>query len=100
MVWWASTFIRAFLREDGVVSRETPLDVMIRHIDYLVDRVGIDSVGFGSDFDGAVIPDELHDVTGLPKLVDRLKQHGYDADALQKLTHQNWMRVLARTWNR
>jgi membrane dipeptidase len=90
----------SFLRADGVVSSDTPLDVLVDHIDYLVDRLGIDSVGLGSDFDGAVIPEELHDVAGLPKLVALLRRRGYDQAALKKLTHQNWLRVLARTWDR
>ena len=89
----------SFLRADGMVSQDTPLAVLVDHIDYLVDRLGIDSVGLGSDFDGAVIPAELHDVTGLPKLVALLRRRGYDQAALMKLTHQNWLRVLAKTWD-
>ncbi len=89
----------SFLRPDGVVSQDTPLSVIVDHIDYLVNRLGIDSVGLGSDFDGAVIPGALHDVTGLPKLVALLRQRGYDQAAVRKLTHQNWLRVLAKTWD-
>ncbi|MBZ0295554.1 MAG: dipeptidase [Anaerolineae bacterium] len=88
----------SFLREDGRGEADTPLDVMVRHVDYLVERLGIDRVGFGSDFDGTTIPAELKDVTGLPKLVDRLRAAGYDDAALQKLGHQNWLRVLRKTW--
>ncbi|HWE62817.1 MAG TPA: dipeptidase, partial [Chloroflexota bacterium] len=51
-----------FLREDGEADKNTPLSVMVRHIEYLVDHVGIDRVGFGSDFDGAMMPQELGDV--------------------------------------
>jgi membrane dipeptidase len=93
-------FHTSFLRADGEVSQDTPIAVIVDHIDYLVDRLGIDCVGFGSDFDGAVVPADLHDVTGLPKLVALLRQRGYDQVALNKLTHQNWLRVLARTWDR
>jgi membrane dipeptidase len=71
---------------------------MVRHIDYLVERVGIDCVGLGSDFDGAKVPEAIGDVSGLPKLVDALRAAGYDDDALNKLTHQNWLRVLRATW--
>ena len=87
------------LREDSYDDPNTPLDVLIRHIDYLVERLGIDRVGFGSDFDGATMPQDLHDATGLPKLITQLQRHGYDDASLRKLAYENWLRVLQRTWH-
>jgi membrane dipeptidase len=87
-----------FLREDGGDQADTPLDVMVRQIDYLVERLGIDGVGLGSDFDGATMPLEIGDVSGLPKLVAALRAGGYDDAALRKLAHENWVRVLRKTW--
>ena len=64
------TFELANLSEDADDDPNTPLDVIVRHIDYLVEHVGIDGVGFGSDFDGGItVPQELGDVSGLPRLV-------------------------------
>ena len=91
-------FAVSFLREDGANDPDTPLSVLVRHIDYLVERLGIDRVGFGSDFDGATIPLELGDAAGLPKLIAQLRQAGYDEAALRKLAYENWLRVLERTW--
>ena len=91
-------FAVAFLREDGQRVAETGLDVMVRHVDYLVDKLGIDRVGLGSDFDGATIPKELGDVTGLPKLVTALREHGFGDESLEKLCYKNWLRVLEKTW--
>jgi membrane dipeptidase len=91
-------FHTGFLREDGVTSADTPLEQMARHIDYLVEHLGIDRVGFGSDFDGASMPAELPDATALPRLLDVLRSHGYDDEALTKLAHGNWVRVLRATW--
>lgn len=89
----------ANLREDGHNDPDTSLEIMVRHIDYLVDHLGIDHVGFGSDFDGGItLCRELSDVTGLPKLIAALRQRGYDEEALRKITHENWVRVLSRTW--
>ncbi|MGZ3716076.1 MAG: membrane dipeptidase, partial [Ktedonobacterales bacterium] len=34
----------------------------------------------------------------LPALVAALRSHGFDDDALRKLTHENWLRVLGKTW--
>jgi len=86
------------LRNDGWNDADTPLDVMVRHIDYLVEHLGIDCVGFGSDFDGATIPQEIRDVTGLPKLINILREYGFDDVALRKLADENWVRVLGKTW--
>ena len=88
----------SFLREDGANNPDTPLSVVVRHIDYLVERLGIDRVGFGSDFDGATISLELGDAAGLPKLIAQLRQAGYDEAALRKLAYENWLRVLELTW--
>ena len=91
-------FAVAFLREDGQDEEDTPLEIVARHVDYLVERVGIERVGFGSDFDGAKVPRELGDASGLPKLLGALLDRGYDVDALRKLSHENWVRVLRETW--
>ena len=61
-----------FLREDGRSDTETSLTEIARHVDYMVDRMGIDHVAFGSDFDGATMPQDLKDVAGLPKLMAEL----------------------------
>jgi membrane dipeptidase len=91
-------FAVVFLREDGAPDADTPLATMVNHIDYLVEKLGIERVGLGSDFDGARIPQAIGDAAGLPRLVDALRQSGYDDAALRKLTHENWVRVLRKTW--
>ena len=70
----------------------------MRHVDYLAERMGVDHVAFGSDFDGAIVPDELGGVAGLPALVDALRAAGFDDGAVAKITHGNWLRVLRATW--
>jgi SAM-dependent methyltransferase len=69
----------------------------VRHVDYLVERMGIDSVAFGSDFEGAIVPAELGGVAGLPKLVAALRERYSDED-VDKITYGNWLRVLDTTW--
>lgn len=86
------------LRADGDDNADTPLADLVRHLDYLVAHLGIDRVGFGSDFDGTKIPQAIGDVTGLPRLLAALRDYGYDAAALHKLAHENWVRVLRQTW--
>ncbi|MBM7045854.1 MULTISPECIES: dipeptidase [Rhizobium] len=87
-----------FLRDDGVRNTDTSLDVLVRHIVYIADRIGIERVALGSDFDGTTIPQSLGDASGLPKLIDALRAHGFDDQALGMIAHQNWIRVLERSW--
>ena len=91
-------FAVGFLREDGSNEPSTPITEIVRHVDYLSQRMGVDHVAFGSDFDGALISAELGGAAGLPKLVDALRDAGYDDEAVAKITHENWLRVLRATW--
>jgi membrane dipeptidase len=91
-------FAVSFLRRDGRADADTPLDTMVDHVDYLVERLGIGRVGFGSDFDGATVPRAIGDAAGLPALLEALRARGYDEPALRCLAHENWLRVLRATW--
>jgi membrane dipeptidase len=91
-------FAIGFLREDGGGDPATPSSEIVRHVDYLVARMGIDHVAFGSDFEGAAVPAELGGAAGLPRLVAALGEAGYDEVSVAKITHGNWLRVLDRTW--
>ena len=88
----------AFTRRDGQLNADTPMGDIVDHIRYIADRIGIDFVALGSDFDGATVPKELGDVTGLPKLISALRDRGFDDESLRKITHANWLRVLRQTW--
>lgn len=91
-------FATGFLNEDGAWDSDRPLDVMVRHLDYLVERLGETRVGLGSDYDGARVPDAVGDVSRLPNLIAALQDAGYNDELLHKLAHQNWLRVLRKTW--
>ncbi len=91
-------FATCFLREDGQMNAQTGLDVMMRHFDHLIEHVGEDRVGFGSDFDGATIPGDIGDVAGLPTMRQAMRDHGVDDALMEKLCWGNWVRVLEKTW--
>lgn len=91
-------FASAFLRPDGQMDSEFELDIVLRHFDHLIDSVGEDRVGLGSDFDGALVPDPIGDCAGLPNLITALRSHGVDDGLMAKITHGNWLRVLRQTW--
>lgn len=82
-----------FLRGDGGRTEDTPASLIVEHLEYIADRVGIDRVGFGSDFDGVLIPRELGGVRGLPVLIEHLRERGWSAKELEKIAHGNWLRV-------
>lgn len=90
-------FATGFLRPDGAWDDDTSLEVIVRHIDYLVERLGITRVGFGSDFDGARIPKALGDASGMPRLLRLLQDVGYGEKELCQLAFENWLRVLQLT---
>jgi membrane dipeptidase len=91
-------FAVSFVREDGGQVAATPLEEIIYHLQYIAGRIGLDHVAFGSDFDGALVPEALGGIAGLPKLVDALRAAGLDEEAVAKVTHRNWLRVLGDTW--
>lgn len=88
----------AFLRPDGARDSNTPLEILADHLDYLVEKLGIERVALGSDFDGAQMPNDLSDCAKLPNLIAVLRTRGYDDDALHRIGYRNWLRVLEATW--
>jgi membrane dipeptidase len=102
----AVRFARDYRREQGIPYAEAS-DVA-RHIDYVKRLVGVDHVGFGSDFDGLGddLPEGLKDVSGYPTLIAELLARGYSDNDIQKICSGNFFRVwsaadsVARTMQR
>jgi len=90
-------FATCFLRPDGRMDADTPVEVMVRHIDHLVDRLGEDRVGLGSDFDGAIVCADIADLGGYPVLMQAMRDKGYGETLINKIAHGNWLAVLERT---
>jgi membrane dipeptidase len=68
---------------------------IIDHIDHAVKIAGIDHVGLGSDFDGAVMPIGMQDVTHLPQITDALLQKSYSDSDIRKILGENTLRVMS-----
>ena len=90
-------FATCFLRPDGNMTADTDVGLMVRQLDYLIEKLGEDHVGFGSDFDGATVPAKIGSAAGLPVLIDALRQSGYPEPLLTKLGSANWLKLLERT---
>ena len=88
----------AFIRADGQRNTQTSLDVIVDHLAYLIDHLGEDHVGFGSDFDGCLLPDELSDISQISKLIERMQQRHFSDALIEKITSKNWFRVLSEIW--
>ena len=64
------------------------------HIDHVVKLVGINFVGFGSDFDGVrSLPVESEDVSMYPNLIYQLLKRGYSDGDIKKICGENLLRV-------
>ena len=93
-------FATSFLRPDGGQDADTPADLVIAHIEHMLEHVGEDGVGFGSDFDGATVPNGIDNAAGLQNLVQLMRSRGYGKPLIEKLCFRNWLRVLGQTWGR
>jgi membrane dipeptidase len=91
-------FAAPFLRPDFADDPDTPLELIARHACYVADRIGVEHVALGSDFDGATIPDGVGDAAGIPRVLDALRDAGFSEAELDAIAWSNWRRVLAAWW--
>ncbi|MEM1321218.1 MAG: dipeptidase [Bacteroidota bacterium] len=73
------------------------VQTVVAHIDHVVQLVGADHVGFGSDFDGVgdSLPTGLKDVSNYPNIIYLLLKKGYSEEDIEKICYKNVFRV----WN-
>jgi len=90
-------FATGFLRPDGKFIADTEIELMVRHVDALVEALGEDGVALGSDFDGAMVPNAIGDITGVQKLLQALLDKGYGAELVNKIALGNWLSLVERT---
>ena len=90
-------FCVAFLSKDKK-KEEIAFDIIKEHIDLIVDLAGINHISFGSDFDGATVPDVIQDISFYPDLVEYLEVNGYNRKEMDKITHKNFLRVMKNVW--
>jgi len=70
-------------------------DQLAANIDYGVQLVGEDHVGFGSDFDGGLsLPKEMKDASDYPELYKALKRRGFTQSRIDKVMGLNWLRLI------
>jgi membrane dipeptidase len=88
-----------FLRPDFVEDADTPVRLIAEHARYVADRIGVDHVGLGSDFDGTTVPAGVGDVAGVPRVLDALRDVGFTDSEVATIAWDNWRRVLDSWWH-
>jgi membrane dipeptidase len=97
-------FVPPFLSDDyakwfvagGIGPKpKVTVDDVVAHIEHAREVAGLDHIGLGGDYDGFDdFPEALADVSGYPRVLDRLAERGWSADEIGKLTGGNLLRVL------
>lgn len=86
----------AFPKVQKVKEKVPPVDVkdFVDHIDYLVEKIGIDHVGISSDFDGGGGIEGWSDASETFNVTLELVKRGYSEKQIAKLWGENLLRVL------
>lgn len=74
---------------------QATVEKVVDHIDHIIDLVGPDHVGLGSDFDGiSYTPIGLEDVTRMPNITTELVKRNYSEDDIKKILGGNHLRLI------
>lgn len=91
--YWSALF--ALWKEHAPPAPE--IEKLIDHVDHVVKLVGVDHVGFGSDYDGTgSVPKGLEDVSGLPLITYHLLKRGYSKEDIEKILGGNFLRFFEK----
>ena len=66
---------------------------MIRHMFRLIDALGVDHVGIGTDLPAGAAATELPDFSRHGELEAALRHRGLTTDEVEKICSGNWLRV-------
>ena len=89
----------AFMKEMAEVEKKYPVpqanfEDFMRHVNYALKLVGPEHVGFGADWDGGGGVDGMRDITGYPKVTERLLKDGYTEKDIANMWGGNVIRLL------
>jgi membrane dipeptidase len=83
-------FYAGFLGPEG----EQNLKKLVDHIDYVINLVGADHVGLGSDFDGGGMPEDIPNASFYYRIKEELAKRGYEESVIEKILGKNTLRVM------
>src|SRR5262245_28714434 len=70
------------------------LDSLMNHIDYIVQRVGVDHVGIGTDFNHGGGMRGFNEASDAPNVTAALLERGYSPSEIDKIWGRNFLRAL------
>jgi len=82
---------------DAMNARQMPAVswiAIVDHLEHAAKVAGVDHVGLGSDFDGAIMPQGMEDASKLPKITGELLRRGYSERDVTKILGGNLLRVM------
>jgi membrane dipeptidase len=85
------------IEHEAMRSGQRPVvswEKIVEHIDHAAKVAGVEHVGLGSDFDGAVMPLGMEDASQLPKITAALLKKGYSEREVTKILGGNFLRVM------
>jgi membrane dipeptidase len=87
-------FIADWMAIDSIYPpRLATVSDFVNHIDHIVELIGIDHVGIGTDFDGGGQLEDCYDVTELGNITKELLNRGYSEEDIRKIWSRNFLRV-------
>lgn len=89
-------------------DKEKTLDMLIRHLEYIAEKIGLDKVGFGFDFadyyarETETVKDlkDLTDASDLNNVSVLLKKYGYSQHEIDMVTYKNFISFFERARNK
>ena len=99
--WKHRPEMAGYAEEDILLTKSNFLPAVkmqhvVKHIEYVAKIAGVESVGFGSDFDGtSFMPKDVQDCTAFPQLCDALRKRGFKPSEIDKIAGGNFLRVFA-----
>jgi membrane dipeptidase len=83
-----------------ICEGKATVERLVDHIDHIVELVGPDHVGLGSDFDGiGTTPEGLEDVSKMPNITGELIRRGYSEKDVKKILGDNFLRVFKEVFH-
>ncbi len=86
-------FAKNFIKKD---NKKTSIKNIIKHIEYIKNKIGVDYIAIGTDFGGIIngLPEKLNSVSKMKNLEKELKKRGYTKEEIEKIFWKNAERVL------
>lgn len=79
-------------------EKDASSEIVVDHIEYIIDRVGVEHVAIGSDYDGwlPTIPNDMRDCRDVVRVEEIMARRGHDPDIIERVFWRNAVEILSR----